>query len=355
VQLKERTAADERYPALDGLRAFAVGLVLLMHATYGQFRGGFIGVDIFFVLSGFLITSSLITEYRFSGRVSLGRFWLRRARRLLPAFAVMLTLSWFLWRYFVPPAPPFARAAGAALLYVANIQAVVDPSKLGALLHTWSLSTEEQFYLFWPLFASVVLKAGRPAPLLVIALVAAIARAALFYLGSPAASYFSPLCRVDQLLIGCSLAVGIGSVPRASKAVRLAALALLVALVPLVLQTDNAWPPYYYGAMSAVAIGAACLIAALRDGSWWLSRIFSLAPFAWVGKRSYGIYLFHFPIFALLDQFRTRHSLANFAVVTIARFGIAISVAALSWNFVERPLMKARRLPPRASRLMKEE
>jgi peptidoglycan/LPS O-acetylase OafA/YrhL len=341
VHFEQGNVTDKRYPALDGLRALAVGLVLLLHGTYGQFPGGFLGVDIFFVLSGFLITSSLISEYRRSGRVSLREFWTRRARRLLPAFALMLLLARLLWNHIVPR-PPFARAAGAALFYVANIQAVVDPTKLGALLHTWSLSTEEQFYLFWPLVATSVLRIGRPVPLLVAAIAAAVARAVLFYFGSPVASYFSPLCRVDQLLIGCSLAVSIGRLPRLVN-VRLAALAFLVALVVLVLRTDTSWAPYYYGGMGVVAIGAACLIAALRDEMWWLSRIFSLSPFVWIGQRSYGIYLLHFPIFVLFDRFRTRHSLMNFALVTIARVGITLCIAGLSWSFVERPFMRTRR------------
>ena len=342
---KADPATEKRYPALDGLRALAVGLVLLLHGTYGQFAGGFVGVDIFFVLSGFLITSSLRSEYRISGRVSLRAFWLRRARRLLPAFAMMLLLSRLLWGYFVPPSPPFSRAAASALLYVANIQAVLDPSKLGALLHTWSLSTEEQFYLFWPLAATAVLRTARPSPILLAALIAAIARGVLFYLGSPAASYFSPLCRIDQLLIGCALACCVERLPASGKSVRLVALAFLVALVWLVLRIDNAWPPFYYGGMTVFAVGAALLIAALRDETWWLSRIFSKTPLVWVGQRSYGIYLLHFPIFVLLDQLRTRHSLANFALVTIARLSITIGLAALSWNFVERPLMRVRRSP----------
>jgi peptidoglycan/LPS O-acetylase OafA/YrhL len=297
----------------------------------------------FFVLSGFLITSSLRAEYQLSGRVSLRGFWVRRARRLLPAFAVMLSLSLLLWKHFVPAAPPFWRAAGAAAFYVANIQAVVDASKLGPLAHTWSLSTEEQFYLLWPLVAPAVLRIGRLSPLLVTAFVAATARAVLFYFGSPAASYFSPVCRVDQLLIGCSLAVAIERLPASAMPVRLAALVFLAALVVLGLRAYVTWAPYYYGAMSGIAIGTACLIAALRDASWWLSRIFSQAPFVWIGQRSYGMYLFHFPIFMFLDQFRTRHSLANFALVTIARVGITVFIAALSWNFVERPFMRTRR------------
>jgi peptidoglycan/LPS O-acetylase OafA/YrhL len=256
----------------------------------------------------------------------------------------MLLLALSMWRYFVPTAPPFGRAAGVAILYVANIQAVVDPSKLGALLHTWSLATEEQFYLLWPLAVTAVLRIGRPAPVLGVALAAAIARAALFYSGSSLASYFSPLCRIDQLLIGCSLAIAGTRVPFSAKPVRAAALLFLAVLLPLVLRIDNAWAPYYYGVMSVFAIGAACLISALRDDSWWLSQFFSRSPLVWIGQRSYGIYLFHFPIFVLLDQLRVRHSLTNFVFVTIARVGIAFCVAALSWRFVERPLMRTRRV-----------
>jgi peptidoglycan/LPS O-acetylase OafA/YrhL len=95
--------------------------------------------------------------------------------------------------------------------------------------------------------------------------------------------------------------------------------------------------------MSAVAIGAACLIAALRDDAWWLSRIFASPPFRWIGQRSYGLYLFHFPIFVFLEQFRVPHSPMNFALVTAARVGFTLLVAAFSWSFLERPLMKAQR------------
>jgi peptidoglycan/LPS O-acetylase OafA/YrhL len=242
----------------------------------------------------------------------------------------------------VPAAPPFWFAASRAALYIANIQAVANPARLGPLLHTWSLSTEEQFYLLWPLCINGLLRARRVWPVLAIALLAAGTRGTLRYGGSPAANYFSPLCRVDQLLIGCALALGFDGLAKWRGVLQVAGLGFILLLLVMARRIDSLWSPYYFGGMTVVALGTTCLIAALLDPSWWLSAVFAARPLVWIGQRSYGIYLFHFPVFVLLERLRVPHSPRNFVAVTLGRIGITLALAAFSWRFVEIPLMRQR-------------
>jgi len=320
------------YPALDGIRALAIGLVLLLHASYGHLPGGFLGVDMFFVLSGFLITGVLLQP-----KITIKAFYLRRARRLLPALACMMIVALVLWK-ITNPDLSYVRAAIPVALYFSDFQAMVQPTHLGTMLHTWSLSIEEQFYFIWPIILLTLLareKQPRASRIFLLAIGVAVMRAAVTmrFLGNK--EYFCPLTRVDTLLVGCGLALA--TTPLRSRLVAWLFLATLPILF-LKLVRDN--PRYFEVVIPWVSFGTAAMIAeCIATGPSLLKRLLSLPILVWVGKRSYGIYLYHLPIFVALEGFKRPHSIVNFVVLTGVRFAIAIVVAALSFRFIERPFL----------------
>ncbi len=220
-------------PGLDGLRAFAVVAVILYHGDVSWARGGFLGVDVFFVLSGFLITSLLLTEHGATGRVDLGRFWSRRARRLLPAlFGVLLGVALYAATWGHPTELGRIRGDGiASLLYVSNWRFVLDGSSYFSLFqapsplaHTWSLAIEEQWYLLWPLVLLGLLRVLKVRLNLValtcgaLAAGSAVLMAALFHSGAdPSRAYYGTDTRAQALLIGAAL---VGPVERCASEAR---------------------------------------------------------------------------------------------------------------------------------------
>jgi peptidoglycan/LPS O-acetylase OafA/YrhL len=365
-------------PGLDGLRAVAVLAVIAYHLNLGWAPGGLLGVAVFFVLSGYLITDLLLGQRERYGQIRLGEFWKRRARRLLPALWVMLAVV-VLWVSFGKPSQ-LASLRGdvvAALLYVSNwwyaLQHVSyfasfgPPSPLG---HLWSLAVEEQFYVVWPLLlvAGALLLGPRPSmdgplvlrlraatllrPLLpvVLVLLAAVVSATLMALvyhpgADPDRVYYGTDTRAFELLFGAALAFvwpsrrlrnNLSFSRRA--ALELAGLAGLVVIAVLFAVTDEYHPFIYRGGLVLLSLATVAVIAALVHPATALGRALGVAPLRWLGVRSYGIYLWHYPVIVLTTP------LVDTAGPHLARdllqIGATLAIAALSWRFIEEPIRR---------------
>jgi peptidoglycan/LPS O-acetylase OafA/YrhL len=370
----EPAGTDARLPhvgGLDGLRALAVLSVMAYHNGFDWIPGGFYGVDVFFVLSGYLITSLLVAEWRASGTVRLGSFWARRARRLLPALIVLVTVLAVVhvaWPGLLPWPDPLGDV-GATLGYVANWHFVIGNTGYFAasgpqspLLHTWSLAIEEQFYLVWPLLVVVVLgglarvsgrrqaEPRRPRRLVVLAVlcgVGALASAAWMWLLTPAfanldRAYYGTDTRAQALLVGATLAVVLAVARPPSARVRrlaaaagvggLLAVAALWHLVPF--YSDLA----FHGGFLLASLAAAAVVAAVVLAPGGLAgRALSVRPLRYLGRISYGLYLWHWPATLAITAERTHFDLwALFA----CRTAVTLVVAAASFRFIEMPIRR---------------
>jgi peptidoglycan/LPS O-acetylase OafA/YrhL len=342
---------------LDGLRAVAVLAVVLYHLNVGWASGGLLGVGVFFVLSGYLITDLLLAERERDGAIALGRFWLRRARRLLPALWVMLVVV-TLWIVFLDPSQlgGIHGALLAALLYFSNwwytFQHVSYFASFGApspLGHLWSLAVEEQFYLAWPLLLILALRFVHRRWLLVGlviagALASAWAMAALFQPGSdPTRVYEGTDTRAFQLLIGASLAIvwpsrrltGSLAALRRRGLDALGGLGLAV-IVVMVMDTNEYQTFLYRGGMVILSVATVAVIAALAHPAALLGRILGAPPLRWIGVRSYGIYLWHYPIIVLTTPVDSTPG----PLLALLQLGATLAVAGLSWRFVEEPIRR---------------
>lgn len=321
-----------RRPALDGLRGIAVLLVLAYHAVGRfEFAAGSVGVTMFFTLSGFLITALLLQESRDRGRVSLGRFYARRARRLLPALAVFLAVVALL-ALASAPALELSQIPWV-LLYVANWPLAFGHEMGASLSHMWSLAVEEQFYLFWPL---VVIAARRPRIVAGVALIGATASFALrlaLWSGGQGAEriYYATDTNIGALLVGAALAAlmvdGWHPAARVTRWVWPAVAALAV----LALSHDRfLLAPLLAPGITAVAIASICVRPSTRPlESRWITG---------VGKRSYGLYLWHLPLLW------TAVPLLPWARPITATLALAATfvIAWASYRWVETPLLRRR-------------
>jgi peptidoglycan/LPS O-acetylase OafA/YrhL len=303
--------------ALDGLRGAAVCGVLAFHL--GELHGGYLGVDLFFVLSGYLITSLMLSESARSGRVDLGAFWARRARRLLPAlFLVVAAVAVYAAGEPQGVALDALRADALATLgYVANWHSLWSDTSYwelfsapSLLAHTWSLAIEEQLYVLWPLVVVGVLRVGRRRlqPLFVTTLVLAAASWTVMSLvhvagGDTARAYFGTDTRAGAVLIGAALATWIawrgpvrGRTVQAAGIVAAAALAVAWTAV----EGTTAW--LYEGGFALLGIAAVTVIASISEDEGPLARVLSFRPLRHLGTISYGIYLWHWPVFVVLDE-----------------------------------------------------
>jgi peptidoglycan/LPS O-acetylase OafA/YrhL len=355
-----------RLPYLDGIRAIAVLVVVLFHAGVSWVGGGLLGVDVFFVLSGFLITSLLCTEFVAEATVRLGAFWARRARRLLPALFILL-LGVSAYAYFFSSTVDVASVRGDAfstLFYFSNWHFIlsdqgyfVQSASPSPLLHTWSLAVEEQYYLLWPLVALFVLRRWRRPGLAVVAGVGALASAglmaALYHAGvSIDRLYYGTDTRVQALLVGSFLGViSSGRTwrafdPRWARTPRGRATGILLAVVGC-LGLLWAWhalqgqdPMLYQGGFLLVAVFAAAVITSVM--SWptsALALVLSIRPLVLLGRISYGVYLYHWPLFLVIDQAHT--GLQGFPLLVV-RLAATFAAAYLSWRFVEEPIRRGR-------------
>ena len=310
------------WPGIDGLRALAVIAVLVYHMESTWLPGGFLGVEVFFVISGFLITSLLLAEWDRTGRINFGAFWLRRARRLLPAVYLLLVAVLAYAVIFLPDEVSRLRwDAAVSAGYVTNwylilshqsyFEAVGRPS---LLRHLWSLAIEEQFYVVWPLLLAALLRWLHPRRRVVLLLLVATAAStllmALLYSPEldPSRVYYGTDTRAAGLLIGAILAFlwapaqgrSGSQANRRPRGILLDVAGILaLACVALACWRLGEFNPLLYrSGFALVSIATAALIAmTIHPGAGILPRALGWAPLRWAGQRSYGIYLWHWPVF----------------------------------------------------------
>jgi peptidoglycan/LPS O-acetylase OafA/YrhL len=349
-------------PDIEGLRAIAVGLVLLYHGYAAPFTGGFIGVDVFFVISGFLITSLLLREQTKTGRVSILGFYARRVRRILPASALVVVLTVVASYYFLGFIAGNGVAADAkwTAVFAANIHfGLLNTNYLGSqlppspLLHMWSLGVEEQFYVVWPglfLLLIVAVRGARHrsalATTLFIVVVASFSWSIFQTTFNATWAYFSPLTRAGELALGALVAVLAPTIARLRPAwiSELLTLCGLIGIVAsaLVIGPSTAYPGSAMGwpvIATALVITAGC--ANVRTA---VGRLLALRPMQWLGARSYSLYLWHWPLLAIAGRYDP-NPLSRWQVSGL--LVVAVVASALSYRLVENPIRRARFLKSR--------
>lgn len=371
-----RAVSGRHLLALDGLRALAVAGVLAYHLGLGWASGGYLGVDLFFVLSGFLITSLLLEEWVTTGAVRLLAFWTRRAKRLLPAlFVLLVAIAIFvvLMGHFGPAGwvagidlPALRADAIATLLYVANWHAVFAHQSYFArfsapspLEHTWSLAIEEQFYLVWPPALVALLLAcrrlgwswRRSGVIVAVAGTAASAAWMAYLYGSGAGLtrvYFGTDTRMFDLLVGAGLAMLVAARPQPGRTARVvlhaaapvaaAGLAWCWVTAGTAEGSPRSW--MFDGGFLVCALLAGVVIADVRQLTPGpLGRVLSTGPLRWVGTISYGVYLWHWPIFVYMTTAVTG---LQGSALDVARVGATLAAASASYYLVERPIRRHR-------------
>ncbi len=329
-------------PSLDGIRAFSVIAVMLYHADIAWLPGGFLGVEVFFVVSGFLITSLLIEERESTRSIDLKQFWIRRARRLLPALVVMLSATAVYVAFFAKDsAPDFRRDVLPSLGYFSNwwqIYAVDTPyfaaSSLPVLRHLWSLAVEEQWYLIWPLLFTVVFGAKWMRPRISGALLITCSAAIMFTTALRFVQdnetrtnflYLSTITRSSGLLLGAAVAMlwrpwRKNSVPSwwrssISDAFAITSIAVIGVLMATVHVADQR---LYQGGLAATTVASAVIVAVvMRPNGLFVKKFFSQDLFVEIGRRSYGLYLWHWPIFVVAHARDSSNRLAVALALTI--------------------------------------
>lgn len=347
-------------PDIEGLRAVAVVSVLIYHAGLAWAPGGYVGVDVFFVISGYLITSFMLREVEATGRLSLVRFWARRARRLLPASALVLVFSAvvaFLWLP-VTSRRPFGGDIVASALYVVNwrlglreVDYMAENVGASPVRHYWSLAVEEQFYFVWPLLMVgmvALFRAHWRLPLLLgvgALTVASFVYTLSFTVEQPGLAFFFSTTRVWELGVGALLAIGFGHLVRTLPTLVRAALGwiglAMIGYSVIMFDQHTVWPGV--ATLLPVLGTAAAILAgggADRGGAWGPRRLLALAPLAWIGLMSYSLYLWHWP-FLVAAEGIWGHLQVRYTLLVVLASGIP---AWLSFRYVENPLRHSPRL-----------
>lgn len=348
-----------RYMAgLDGLRALAVLAVIAYHLNFSWASGGLLGVGVFFVLSGYLITDILANQWRQNGQLDLKDFWIRRARRLLPAMLLMLVVV-VGWTVFTDRSqlPSLRSDSLAAIFYISNwwlifhqvsyFESFGPPSPLG---HLWSLAVEEQFYLLWPLLLALgfrfIPRRGKLFGLTLAGVaVSAIAMALLFEPGTdPSRVYYGTDTRSFALLIGAALALiwpssklsSEKTSPRARLTLDVVGGISLIIVLLMIAFTNEYDEFLYQGGMVLLSVATALLVATLAHPASRINKILGCKPLRWLGVRSYGIYLWHYPVIVFSSPaVNTGGVDLTRAILQVAA---SILLAALSWRYIEEPI-----------------
>jgi peptidoglycan/LPS O-acetylase OafA/YrhL len=346
-------------PGVDGLRAIAVAAVIAYHLGAGWLPGGFLGVDVFLVISGFLITSLLLAERQAKGKIDLKRFWTRRALRLLPALFLMLVVVLAAMVIIHPGEVGRLRGAVLASLgYVANwyfafadVPYFEQFGRPSVLQHLWSLAVEEQFYILWPPILALALISLR-LRWLMLGIVAAIAGSTVLSwllwepFADPSRIYYGTDTRAVGLLVGVLLALvwpaartAKEASPQARAILDGAGAVCLAALAFGLLTLGDLDERLYRGGLLAVALATAGLVAVAAHPASRLGKALGNPVMVWIGLRSYGIYLWHWPVVML-----TRPDVdipLNGPLLVLLRLGLTVGAAALSYTYFERPIRRA--------------
>ena len=356
-------------PALDGVRAIAVLAVMFYHADVPWLPGGFLGVDIFFVLSGFLITSLILTELERSDRLSFRNFYVRRARRLLPALVLVLAGAAFIGAFLATDAAAaLRRDIPAALTYVTNWAYVfADLSYFDVigrpplLQHLWSLAVEEQFYLIWPAVVYLAFRRGQRSsvrsPRETVrrwAMIGALGSTGIMIVlslmgGYPepndgSRAYFGTDAHAMGLLIGAALATFWlpqyvrKTVNSAKYVINATAAVTLLLLLWIMMGTHSTSAWLYRGGFLVFAVLVAIMLVAVTHPESALGRVLGRQPFRYIGERSYGLYLWHWPVFLILRP-GLDVPLEGFANLVL-RFAVTFGLAELSYRYVETPIRR---------------
>lgn len=352
----------KRYmPGLDGLRALCVLAVIAYHLNLEWAEGGLLGVGIFFVLSGYLITDQIMMEWKKERRLRLLKFWVRRMRRLLPAMVVMLLFAAFCLLFLDPSRlHGFTGGMVSSLLYVNNwwlifhqvsyFESFGPPSPIG---HLWSLSIEEQFYLVWPIILAAGLKLAPYRGKLLLWILAgaaasALAMAWMYTPGTdPSRVYYGTDTRAFSLLVGAALAVVwpswqlSGSVSAKARGLLdlTGGLGLLLLLL-LIFLTGKFDDSLYHGGFLFLSTIAAAVIAVLAHPASRLGKVMGCKPLRWIGVRSYSLYLWHFPVIILSSPDGNTEEVSAMRIAL--QLAISLILAALSYRYVEEPLRRGR-------------
>ncbi|MEK4677502.1 MULTISPECIES: acyltransferase family protein [Bacillus] len=342
---------------LDSLRGLAIMAVILYHINFNWIPGGFLGVTVFFVLSGYLITDILVTEWRKNKRIDLKEFWFSRTRRLLPGMLVMLVITFAWIAIFHSSLLETMRDDSlAALFYVSNWWYIYhklsyfdnfnQPSPLN---HFWSLAVEEQFYVVWPFIISLGLYYTKKRSRLILliclgAAFSALAMAILYEPGTdPSRIYYGTDTRAFSLLIGAALALIWPSAELTNKIIPKARFILdvvggsaLIIILVMFWKTNQYDAFLYRGGMVILSIATALLVANLAHPASRIAKFLRFRPLRWIGVRSYGIYLWHYPILTLTTP---KVNTGDFSLIrAILQFILIIIIAQISWKFIENPI-----------------
>jgi peptidoglycan/LPS O-acetylase OafA/YrhL len=335
-------------PDIDGLRAVAVLAVVVFHAFPAALPGGFIGVDVFFVISGYLITGLLLKDHREHGRIDLVAFYARRARRIFPALTLVLIASLAVgWRWLVPDeyaALGWQTVAGAAFFSNVSLAAQADYFHASAsrpLLHLWSLAIEEQFYVLWPAVLLLILRLGRRS-IAVAALGASFIAGCVLPADNPTAGYFAASGRWWQLLSGALLAMGESSdkapwrtAPAAAREAAALGGTALLALGFVIVDAKKLYPE----TQALIPTAAAALLIASGPSTWVARTALGVKPMVAIGLVSYPLYLWHWP---MLVWVRTEGPTSVPATLAVLLAGLVL--AAATYLLVERPIRTRARL-----------
>jgi peptidoglycan/LPS O-acetylase OafA/YrhL len=356
AEASRQRARRARSGGLDGIRALAVLAVMAFHEGISWVPGGFLGVDVFFVLSGYLITDLLVAQFSRDGRLNLRGFWVRRARRLLPALGAVLVTVTAAVTVFEPEELPVLRdALLGAITFSSNwSQAMTHQSYFTAfgppppLQHLWSLAVEEQFYLIWPLVLAVVLaRTGRRRLAAGLAWAGAVASAAVMAMvyvpgSDPSLVYYGTDTHASGLLIGAALALTfplarLGAVSAmTARQLDYAGVLGLAALAWAVTHFAGSDPALYPDGLVFAALAAAAVVAAAAAPGR-IAKVLGWGPLRWLGVRSYGIYLWHWPVIALFGAVAGRG--ASTAEARLVETALPVALAAASWRWLEEPIL----------------